>query len=141
MNDEWMTPWYLYEYLNERFKFKTDPCTTDGNPLGTEIFYTKETDGLDHAWYGPIYMNPPYSRNQIGKWVERAYWEGQSGHIVVGLLRRDSSTKWWNDWVRGKSWVYDVPFRVKFVNAESAYNFPSVIVVWHGLEGLKGERK
>lgn len=131
--DEYGTPFDLYESLDLRFKFYMDPCTTPDNPLKTNYFYTKELDGLIRPWYGPVFMNPPYSKPLINQFVEKAYRESLLGDLVVGLLRHDTSTKWWNQWVKGKAWVEPVPYRLHFRGGDGAYNFPSCVVVWHGL--------
>lgn len=136
--DEYGTPRWFYEPLDARFHFKLDPCTTSDNPLGTQFYMTKEASGLVHAWTGPVFMNPPYS--QVKKWVKRAYEESLKGVLVVGLLRLDPSTRWWNEWVMGKALVWPVPFRIKFVGADSAYNWPNCLVIWHGLGVLRDGR-
>ena len=129
--DEYGTPFELFDWLYERFNFVLDPCTTKDNPLGTQLFYTKESDGLVREWIGPaVFMNPPYSK--VTPWVQKAYTESLNGILTVGLLRYDPSTRWWNDWVRGKALVMDVPYRVRFRGGVGAYNFPSAIVIWVG---------
>jgi phage N-6-adenine-methyltransferase len=130
--DEYGTPLDFYQEINERFVFALDPCTTPDNPLNTPVFYTKEDDGLNTPWLvGPVFMNPPYSN--VSPWVMRAQLVAKKGVLVVGLLRHDPSTKWWNNWVRDKAWVEPVPYRLKFRGANGAYNFPSAVVIWHGL--------
>ncbi len=129
-SDTYGTPKDLYEFLNERFVFQTDPCTSDYNPLGTPIYYTEATDGLAHHWTGPVFMNPPYSK--VTPWVKKAWQESCDGSLVVGLVRHDPSTRWWEDWIRGKAQVIEVPYRIKFVGGDGLYNFPSAIVIWWG---------
>jgi site-specific DNA-methyltransferase (adenine-specific) len=136
------TPTKLYTELNERFDFTLDPCAWPENRLNTPCFYTEEHNGLTMPWivHGGrghrVFMNPPYSNPT--PWVKKAYEESLRGALVVGLLRHDPSTIWWNDWIRNKAVVLPVPYRLKFINystkePEGTYNFPSAVVIWHGL--------
>jgi phage N-6-adenine-methyltransferase len=134
--DEFGTPLWFYNTLEQRFKFKLDPCTQKSNRLGVPKFFTKEDNGLDKPWhkYGATFMNPPYSKPLINQFVRKAYLESLQGIVVIGLVRQDPSTEWWNKWVRNKARVISVPFRLKFVGGDGLYNFPSVILQWDGLE-------
>jgi hypothetical protein len=118
--------------LDQRFHFKLDPCAWSTNALGVCKFYTQSDDGLVQDWKpGPVFVNWPYSKSSI--WTKKCYEESMRGLLVVGLGRYDVSTKWWNSWVKGKAWVEGVPYRLHFVGGDGAYNFPSVVIVWHGL--------
>lgn len=137
-NDEYGTPFWLYSNLNDRFAFELDPCAKPSNVLGTPTFFTKEDDGLAKSWGpGPVFMNPPYSLPHL--WAAKAHRESLKGVLVVGLMRADPSTRWWNSWVKGKALVLPVPFRIRFEGATGAYNFPNAILIWHGL--FQGEQR
>jgi len=131
------TPMDLYQQLNQRFDFTLDPCAWPGNRLDTPKFYTEIDNGLVMSWSGHrVFLNPPYSKPD--PWTEKAYNESLRGALVVGLLRHDPSTRWWNKWIKDKAIVIPIPYRLKFVNFETkqpegSYNFPSAIVIWHGL--------
>lgn len=82
-------------------------------------------------------MNPPYSKP--GPWCQKAYEHSLKGNTVVGLLRGDTSTRWFHDWIIGptkkpedmNTWLAKCRFlkgRVKF-NGKPA-PFPSIIAVW-----------
>lgn len=43
--DEWPTPRYVYDKLDEEFGFELDVCATDDNHKA-DRYFTKETDGL-----------------------------------------------------------------------------------------------
>ena len=69
-------------------------------------------------------------------WVAKAYYTSLAGHIVVGLLRHDPSTQWWQEWIAEKTQIIPVPYRIHFkdptLSVCGAYNFPSAIVLWLG---------
>ena len=48
--DNWATPQWLYDKLNDEFDFDFDPC-----PLNSKI------DGLNIKWGKRNFVNPPYS--------------------------------------------------------------------------------
>lgn len=49
--DDWATPQYVFDQLNEEFHFTLDPCASDDNHK-CEKYYTKEQDGLTKNWGG-----------------------------------------------------------------------------------------
>lgn len=57
--DEWATPQYLFDELDEEFNFTLDPCASDKNHK-CEKYYTKEQDGLAQKWDGVVFCNPPF---------------------------------------------------------------------------------
>ncbi|MEM0688369.1 DNA N-6-adenine-methyltransferase [Staphylococcus haemolyticus] len=58
-SNEWTTPQYLFDELNEEFNFTLDPCATDENAKCSKYF-TIEDDGLSKDWSNDVvFMNPP----------------------------------------------------------------------------------
>ena len=80
-----------------------------------------------------VWMNPPYSNPT--PWVRRAAEEGR--HItVVGLLKADTSTNWWREYVATcADEVWFLP-RLKHMGAPSVANFPQAIVIWRPQIGV-----
>jgi phage N-6-adenine-methyltransferase len=139
--DGWGTPVALYSKLYTIFgPFHLDPCTTEDNILGTEKFYyLPKYDGLLEPWYGRVFMNPPYSKPR--PWLEKAIEEVRKGNAtsVLGLIKCDMSTSWWNDCIKHEplaKLVYPWPKRIKYRGATQVANFPSAIVLWTKLEEL-----
>lgn len=77
LTDEWATPSYLFDELNEEFHFTLDVCAGEDNHKTPE-FFDRETDGLAQEWKGTCWMNPPYGR-AIGAWVKKAYEAARGG--------------------------------------------------------------
>lgn len=114
--DSWATPKAVYDALDAEFHFDDDPC-----PIGGE-------GGLDRPWGHSVFMNPPYSKPT--PWVQKAYEESLRGNTVVGLLRGDTSTRWFHQWVIGKaSEIRFVKGRIRFNNSGPA-PFASIIAIW-----------
>jgi len=136
MNDEWETPQDLFDVLDKEFNFNLDVCATYKTHKCKMFFgqYHLEgfMDALQVSWVkANCWMNPPYSRGNIDKFMEKAYKESLYGATVVCLVRFDPSAKWFQKWVDDKaSEVRMMARRVKFVGADYAYNFPTCIVVY-----------
>lgn len=130
--DDWSTPQYLFDQLNQEFHFTLDVCATKDNAKCSKYF-TIEDNGLEKSWGNNIcWMNPPYGR-EIGKWMNKAYEESKTGATVVCLVPSRTDTKWWWNTAM-KVWPYGIRFikgRLKFGNSETSAPFPSVIVVFN----------
>lgn len=113
-SDNWATPNEIYDALNAQYHFNDDPCPLNGK------------GGLVREWGTSVFMNPPYSNPT--PWVRKAYEQSLKGNLVVGLLRGDTSTRWFHDWVLNKAQIIFVKGRIKF-NGKPA-PFPSIIVIW-----------
>lgn len=68
-SDEWYTPKEIIELLGG---FDLDPCAPM-NPLWATAkeMYNKQDDGLSKEWFGRVWLNPPYSRPLIEKFVSK----------------------------------------------------------------------
>jgi hypothetical protein len=116
-DDNWATPEKLYKELDLEFWFNCDPCPLNPNGKG----------GLEMEWGTRTFVNPPYSNPT--PWCKKAYEESLKGNIVVMLLRGDTSTRWFHDWVLGKADLRFIKGRLHF-NGKKAAPFPSIIAVY-----------
>lgn len=130
-SDEWETPQEVFNVLNDEFHFNLDPCATDENHK-CDKYFTKEDDGLSKTWGGyRVWCNPPYSK--IGKWVEKAYKEGQkAGTVVVMLIPSRTDTKYFHDYIWHRSEIRFWRGRIRFGNSKQNAPFPSMVVIFRG---------
>lgn len=130
--DLWETPMHIFEPLHKEFRFTLDPCCTT-ETRKCSWYLTPKQDGLSVSWEGQrVFVNPPYSRGNIDKWVEKCYKESRNPNtIVVGLLPVSTSANWWHKWIIGKAELRFVERRVRFVGAPYTAPFSSVIVIWN----------
>ena len=131
--DLWETPRNLFDILNDEFHFDIDVCALPENAK-CDRFYTPEQDGLSQPWIGNCWCNPPYGR-EVGQWVKRAFLASASGSTVVMLLPARTDTKWFHEYIYNKAEVRFLKGRLKFGNSKNSAPFPSMIVIFRGLNG------
>ena len=125
---DWPTPLYLFQALDQEFHFTLDVCASEENHKVSKYF-DEEIDGLKQDWTKDIsFMNPPYGK-AIPKWVRKAKETASKGGVVVGLLPVRTDTKWWGD-VMTATELRFIKGRIMFEGAEAYAPFPSVIVIW-----------
>lgn len=70
--DEWLTPPAVLAALGGWKSFNLDPCAPIVRPWPTaRRHYTIEDNGLILPWTGRVWMNCPYHRTVIGRWLGR----------------------------------------------------------------------
>lgn len=110
--DDWETPQMLFEWLDHKYHFTLDPCSTDENAKCAK-HYTKEQDGLAQSWAGEVvFCNPPYGRN-IGAWVKKCAEESKHARVVL-LIPARTDTAYFHDYIYGKAEVEFLRGRLKF---------------------------
>lgn len=132
--DQWATPQYFYDELDREFHFTLDLCADENNHK-CELYFDKQTNGLNQNWGGnQVYCNPPYGR-EIGKWVEKCSIESQKENTMcVMLIPARTDTKWFHDYIYKKPNV-EIRFikgRLKFGDSTNSAPFPSMVVIFRG---------
>jgi len=143
--DNWQTPKELFNKLNDEFHFQVDVCASEDNTL-CDNYFDEEKNAIVTDWYqipaltpypkNIMWMNPPYSRNNIAMFCKKAYEESQKGCIVVGLIKLDTSTTWFQNYIMNKA--HEVRFckkRISFIDPNTGKKggsppFASAIIVW-----------
>jgi len=134
---EHATPQDFFDKLDAEFNFTLDPCATRENAK-CEEYLTKADDGLQHRWWGVVFMNPPYGR-EIGKWMKKAYESSQEGATVVCLVPSRTDTRWWHDYAM-KGEIRFIKGRLKFGGSKNSAPFPSAVVIFRPGRETKHER-
>jgi phage N-6-adenine-methyltransferase len=121
----WETPDSVFQPLNERYQFVLDVCASEINHK-CDHYFSVADDGLSKEWVGNCWMNPPYGRGVIDKWVKKATESPRA--VVVCLLPARTDTAWWQDYVMQGDITF-IRGRIKFVGAKHGAPFPSAVVV------------
>ncbi len=116
LSDDWLTPHYIIEALGE---FDLDPCASNG--LGQQptarLMFRLPDDGLLAEWNGRVWLNPPYSRSVIGRWLERMANHGNG--IALVFSRTDSA--WFQNYVLSKAdAILWIERRIRFLTPDGA---------------------
>jgi len=92
-SDEHYTPKILFDTLN--ITFGTDVCAPVGGvPWIPAInYYDKERDGLSNAWFGTVWMNPPFSKPS--PWVDK-FIEHNDGIALCVVSKSIWFNRLWN---------------------------------------------
>ena len=136
--DNWATPKYFYDKLNDEFMFDFDPCPLNYGEI------PKDKDGLLIDWGERNYINPPYSRKLKEAFVKRAIDESKKGKLCVMLLPVSTSTILFHDFIKpNASEIRFIKGRISFygintfgvkVGKGSAPMHDSMIVIFNGLK-------
>ena len=84
------------------------------------------------AWGGCFFFcNPPYS--QIELWARKCYLENYINNCtIVMLVPARTDTKWFHNYVYGKSEIRFIKGRLHFNNSKNSAPFPSMLVIYKG---------
>jgi site-specific DNA-methyltransferase (adenine-specific) len=133
-SDEWETPQWLFDLLDQEFHFQMDVAAT---PENTKLpIYFEDLDSvptLTCNWYlkgawERLWLNPPYSK--IAAFMKKAYEESLKGATVVCLIPARTDTKYWHEYVMKAQEIRFVKGRLKFSNQKNSAPFPSVVVIF-----------
>lgn len=116
---DWETPKWLYQDLDSQFHFDDDPCPVGG------------TKGLEREWGSSVFVNPPYRRSEIRKWIVKAIEEYKKGKLIVMLLKATTDTKWFHELVLpNANIIIFIKGRLRYRNKNKIHSapFPSMIV-------------
>lgn len=130
-SEEWATPIKLFNELNNEFHFTLDPCATHENHK-CDKYFTKEVNGLTKDWKNEtVFVNPPYSKTNTKLWVEKAYYQNKKyKNTIVMLLPSRTDTKWFHEYIYGKTEIRFIKGRLKFNDGKFNAPFPSMIVIF-----------
>ena len=121
-SDNWQTPKWLYDELNEEFNFDFDPC-----PLNSTF------DGLACSWGKRNFVNPPYSN--VKGFLKKAHEELKNGNadVCVFLTFANTDTKFFHEYCYNKGELRFIKGRLKFLDESGKQKFdamrPSMIVI------------
>lgn len=131
LKDLWGTPREVFDPLNLEFNFNLDPCCT-AETAKCANYFTPQEDGLTQSWAcHTVFVNPPYSRGNIDKWVTKCYQESKKlGTTVVVLLPVSTSSRWFHQRVLGAAEIRFFEGRIKFDGAPDHAPFSSMLAIY-----------
>lgn len=135
--ENWETPQWLFNKLDQEFKFTIDVCADITNNKCNR-YYTEIDNGLIQDWAGEtVWCNPPYGR-KIGDWVKKA---AKSQATVVMLLPARTDTRWFHEYIYNKAEVRFIKGRLKFGTSLNSAPFPSMIAIFRKRGRIDEQRR
>jgi hypothetical protein len=95
-----------------------DPASSDiaNMVVKADDYYDSEMDGLSKEWHGNVWLNPPYSKNLIVRFVDKLCESDLTSYIT--LTNNATETKWGRKLLDNSNVVCFVNKRIKFVDAD-----------------------
>lgn len=96
-SDEWYTPPHVVALVVAVLgQIDLDPCADGGHNVPALRHFTIVDDGLNQAWGGRVFMNPPYTGRQCSRWVRKLLHEVREEHVAeaITLTPARTDTKW-----------------------------------------------
>lgn len=116
-NNEWYTPTEFIEAARDVMgSIDIDPASSEiaNKTVKASEYYTQETNGLDKAWHGNVWMNPPYASELIVKFISKLREERDNYKQAIVLVNNATETEWFNNIIDIASAVCFPKSRVKF---------------------------
>ncbi|MEI9995118.1 MAG: DNA N-6-adenine-methyltransferase [Rhizomicrobium sp.] len=83
-----ITPRWILDPLGQ---FDLDPCGNDPRPWDcARVTFTESEDGLSHDWFGRVWLNPPFDRRVVGRFIEKL----AQHHRGTALIHVRTDTEW-----------------------------------------------
>lgn len=126
--EDWLTP---PEILHALGPFDIDPCSPMDKPWDTAAkHYTLADNGLNQAWHGRVWLNPPYG-NQTEQWMQRLAQHGDGVALIFARTETASFFPWVWDYAKALLFLRGrVHFYTKEGRRGGAAGAPSVLVAY-----------
>ncbi len=130
---EWYTPAVFAQCARAVMgRIDLDPASsaTANKTIKAARWYGLEQDGLNKRWFGRVWLNPPYSRELVGKFTEKLREHVLNGDIKAAVLMVGNATDtcWFQD-------VVAIAATMCFVRGRVCFNSPDGPGVNRSLQG------
>ena len=107
-----ITPRSIIEALRP---FDLDPAAADPRPWDCARV-SWSTHGLEHAWFGFVYLNPPFDRYVVGKWIARLAQHDNG----ITLLHARTEAEWFEPVWQRASGILFMADRIHFYRPDGS---------------------
>jgi phage N-6-adenine-methyltransferase len=91
--EEWYTPPAIIDRVRRVLGSITLDPATDPIPqswIRAERYFTQADDGLSKAWFGRVFLNPPYNGSS-GRWAAKLISEYEAGRVEQAIMLINSA--------------------------------------------------
>jgi len=126
---EWYTPKEYIEAVRDVLgEIDLDAASSDKaqETVNAKRYFSHENSGLDHEWHGRVWLNPPYSKGLMPRFVAKMCEEYEAGRITAGIMLTHNSTDstWFHDAARCSAAVCFTLSRIRFSNSRGGQTSP-----------------
>ena len=119
-NEEWFTPTPIIARTRSVLgSIDLDPasCAQAQKTVHAKKFFSIAQDGLRQEWRGKVFLNPPFTKTKIDKFVDKLIKEVESGKVTEAILLTNSNTdcKWFHEIAKHAAAICFTRQRIKFV--------------------------
>ena len=118
-NDNWRTPQWMFDWLNELYSFDIDLCACKESAK-VDNFFSLEENALKKDWieYGDVgFCNPPYSNR--GEWIDLAANQAIEGMTTIMTIPALNGQKFVPKVIDGCSKIISMIGRVGYVHYDT----------------------
>lgn len=97
-NQEWYTPSEIIEAARNTLGFITlDPfsCAKANETVKASIYYTKEDDGFSKPWFGSVFCNHPFSRENNKRIAEHVSNQHYGNDCEIVMITFAATSEAW----------------------------------------------
>jgi len=121
--NEWYTPpEYIAMAREVMGGIDLDPASSAeaNKTVGALKFHTAEDDGLAQQWQGRVWLNPPYSRDLMPRFVEKLKAAFQSDDVSAAIMvtHNNTDTGWFHSLAEVTGAICFPAKRIKFYRGE-----------------------
>jgi DNA N-6-adenine-methyltransferase (Dam) len=103
-----ITPKWIIERLGP---FDLDPAAANPRPWDcAKRNFTEADDGLLRAWHGLVWLNPPFHRYQVARWIQKLAAHGNG----IALLHARTEAAWFEPCWNSASSILFMADRIHF---------------------------
>jgi hypothetical protein len=130
-----LTPRWIIDALGP---FDLDPCAATVRPWDCAVRnITEAEDGLSQPWSGLVWLNSPFDRYQVGKWIARLAEHGNG----IALVHARTEAEWFEPiWQRATQLCF-MADRIKFFlpdgSEQPANSGAPVVLAAFGAEAMR----
>lgn len=127
--NEWYTPpQYIALARTVLGDIDLDPASCEEAQLTVKAqrYFNEQQNGLCHAWYGRVWLNPPYSKVLVKKFIAKFLMEWDAGRIIEAIVLTHNFTDavWFHDLAAIADCICFTQGRVKFDHPGGAVSKP-----------------
>ena len=122
-NNEWYTPSdYIEAARRAMGSIDVDPASSPiaNRTVKASTFYTAEDNGLAQIWHGNVWLNPPYSSDLIGQFIDRlidSIKDNETEQAIL-LVNNATETGWFQKAASVASFICFPKGRIRYLNHE-----------------------